>query len=130
MAVPVQYTYSIEALVAAHTAFRDLIDAGMAGGSIKIRDDNDVLLSTIPLTYPCGTVDGATGRLTLTPAGRDESAATTGIAAYADFCDSNGVVHLSLPTEEGTTAYPGFLVINTLNIVEDGPVEVLSAVVG
>lgn len=130
MAVPTQATYSVAALVAAHTAFRDLIDAGTAGGSIKIRDAADVLLAQIPLTDPCGTVNGTTGQLTITPSGRDESADATGTAAYGEFCDSNGVVHLSLPAQVGAAAVSGKIVINTLSIVAGGPVEVLSATVG
>lgn len=130
MAVPSVATYSAAALVAAHTAFRDLIDAGTAGGSIKIRDAADVLLATIPLTDPCGTVNATTGQLTITPSGRDESADATGTAAYAEFCDSNGVVYLSLPAQAGSAAVSGKIVINSLSIVAGGPVEVLSATVG
>ena len=130
MAVPSVATYSAAALVAAHTAFKDLIDAGTAGGSIKIRDAADVLLATIPLTDPCGTVNGTTGQLTITMAGRDESADANGTAAYGEFCDSNGLVHLSLPAQAGSAAVSGKIVINALTIVAGGPVEVLSATVG
>ena len=130
MAVPTVATYSAAALVAAHTAFKDLIDAGIAGGSIKIRDAADVLLATVPLTDPCGTVNPATGQLTITMAGRDESADATGTAAYGEFCDSNGLVHLSLPAQAGSAAVSGKIVINSLSIVAGGPVEVLSATVG
>lgn len=130
MAVPTVATYSAAALVAAHTAFKNLIDAGAGAGSIKIRDAADVLLAQIPLTDPCGTVNGTTGQLTITPSGRDESADATGTAAYGEFCDSNGLVHLSLPAQAGGVAVTGKLVINALSIVAGGPVEVLSATVG
>lgn len=130
MAVPTVATYSAAALVAAHTAFKDLIDAGAGAGSIKIRDAADVLLATVPLTDPCGTVNGTTGQLTITPSGRDESADATGTAAYGEFCDSNGLVHLSLPAQAGSAAVSGKIVINSLSIVAGGPVEVLSATVG
>ena len=130
MAVPTVATYSAAALVAAHTAFKDLIDAGAGAGSIKIRDAADVLLAQIPLTDPCGTVNGTTGQFTITPSGRDESADATGTAAYAEFCDSNGLVHLSLPAQAGSAAVSGKIVINSLSIVAGGPVEVLSATVG
>lgn len=130
MAVPAVATYSAAALVAAHTAFRDLLDAGTAGGSIKIRDAADVLLAQVPLTDPCGTVNGTTGQLTLTMAGRDESADASGTAAYGEFCDSAGLVHLALPAQAGAVAVSGKIVLNTLSIVAGGPVEVLSATVG
>ena len=63
-------------------------------------------------------------------AGRDDSADATGTAAYGEFCDSNGLVHLSLPAQAGGVAVTGKLVINALSIVAGGPVEVLSATVG
>lgn len=140
MPAPSTYTFSAAALVAAHTAFRDLIDAGTGAGFIRIRDADDVLLAQIPLTIPCGTVDGAvgvgmgvnggSGRLTLTPAGRDEGADAAGVAAYAEFCDSEGEAHLVLPAAQGEVSVIGFLVLNTLTLVEGGPVEVLGAAVG
>ena len=130
MAAPTVATYSAAALVAANTSFKDLIDAGAGAGSIKIRDAADVLLATVPLTDPCGTVNGTTGQLTITPSGRDESADATGTAAYGEFCDSNGLVHLSLPAQAGSAAVSGKVVINSLSIVAGGPVEVLSATVG
>lgn len=130
MPAPTTATYSAAALVAAHTAFKDLIDAGTGAGSIKIRDAADVLLAQIPLTDPCGSVNGTTGQLTITPSARDESADATGTAAYGEFCDSAGLVHLSLPAQAGSTAVSGKLVINSLSILASGPVEVLSATVG
>ena len=130
MAVPSVYTYSAAALVAAHTAFRDLVDAGTAAGSIKIRDSADVLLAQIPLSDPCGSVNGTTGQLTLSIAGPDASADASGTAAYGEICDSAGLVHLALPTQQGTAAVSGKLVLNTLSIVAGGPVEVLAATVG
>lgn len=130
MPVPAAATYSVAALVAAHTSFRDLIDAGSGAGSLKIRDAADVLLAQIPLTDPCGTINGTTGRLTITPSGRDESADATGIAAYGEFCDSAGLVHLSLPAQAGGAPLAGKLVLGTLSVTEGNPVELLSATVG
>ena len=130
MPAPTIATYSAAALVAAHTAFKDLIDAGTGAGSIKIRDAADVLLAQIPLTDPCGSVNGTTGQLTITPSARDESADATGTAAYGEFCDSAGLVHLSLPAQAGTVAVSGKIVINTLSVLSGGPVEVVSATVG
>jgi len=130
MPAPTTATYSAATLVAAHTAFRNLIDAGSGAGSIKIRDAADALLAQVPLTDPCGTVNGTTGQLTITPSARDESADASGTAAYAEFCDSAGLVHLSLPAQAGSAAVSGKIVLNTLSIIAAGPVEILSAVVG
>ena len=130
MAVPTVATYSAAALVAAHTAFKTLIDAGASAGSIKIRSATDVLLAQVPLSDPCGTVNGSTGQLVFAIAGPDASADTGGTAAYAEFCDSAGLVHLALPAQAGGSAVSGYLVINTLSLVAGAAVEVLSATVG
>lgn len=130
MAVPTVATYSVAALVAAQTAFKDLIDSGTGAGFIRIRDSADVLLAQVPLSDPCGSVNGTTGQLTFSISGRDESADATGTAAYAQICDSTGAVHLSLPTQAGTSVVSGKLVMNTLSVISGGPVEILSAVVG
>lgn len=130
MPAPTVATYSPAALIAAHTSFRDLIDSGIGAGFIRIRDSADVLLAQIPLTDPCGTVNGTTGQLTITPSGRDESADASGTAAYGEFCNSDGTVYLSLPAQAGTVAVAGKLIMNTLSVAAGGPVEVLSATIG
>jgi hypothetical protein len=130
MAVPSVATYSAAALIAAHTSFRDLIDDGTGAGSIKIRDSADVLLAQIPLDLPCGSVNGSTGQLTFSIAGPDTSADNSGVAAYAEFCDGDGGVHLSLPAIQGTSSVSGKIVMNTTNIISGGPVEILGAVIG
>jgi hypothetical protein len=84
----------------------------------------------VPLADPCGTVNGTTGQLTFSIAGPDTSADASGTAAYGEFCDSDGVVHLSLPAQAGSSAVSGKLVINTLAIVAGGPVGVASATIG
>lgn len=130
MPAPSNATYSVAAQIAAHTAFRDLLDAGGLAGAVQIKDDDDVLLAEIPLTYPCGTVDALTGQLTITPDGRDEEADASGTAAYAEFCDSDGVVHLSLPARQGSDSRPAYITLNTLMLIEGGPVELVSVTVG
>jgi hypothetical protein len=130
MPAPSVPTYSAATLIAAHTAFRDLIDAGASAGSIKIRSALDALLAQVPLNDPCGSVNGTTGQLTFSIAGPDASADATGTAAYAEFCDSNGLVHLALPAQSGTTPVSGKIVLNTLSIVALAPVYVLSATIG
>ena len=69
MPAPAVYTYSAAALINAQTEFLTLIGVSTAG-SIKLRDESDVLLAEIPLSVPCGTVDGA-GQLTYPPTAGD-----------------------------------------------------------
>jgi hypothetical protein len=131
MPAPASATYSAKAKEEAHKAFRDLIDAGAAAGRLKIRSSSDVLLADIPLADPCGTVSAVTGVLTFTTTSTEDSSAdATGTAAYGEFTDSTGTVHLSLPTEAGSAAVSGKLVLNTLSIVSGGPVKLVSATIG
>jgi hypothetical protein len=130
MPAPSVATYSLQAKINAHTTFLALIDAGAGPGKIYIRDNADVLLAEIPLTDPAGTVSGGTGQLTITPSGPDTSANNTGTAAYAEFADLAGTVHLSLPAQAGTAAVSGKIVINTLDIIAGGLVTVISATIG
>lgn len=129
MAVPSVATYSAAAKIAAHTAFRDLIDSGSGAGFVRIRSSADTLLAECPLNDPCGSVNGTTGVLTFSFNGRDESANATGTAAYGEICDSDGDVHLALPAASGTVAVSGQIVLNSLSIISGGPVEITSATI-
>jgi len=130
MPAPTVATFSAAALIAAHTTFRDLIDSGSGAGFIRVRDAADVLLAQVPLSDPCGTVNGTTGQLTFSIAGQDASADAGGTAAYGQICDSTGAVHCALPAQQGAVAVAGKIVLNTLTIVSGAPVEVVSAVMG
>lgn len=130
MPAPSVATYSAAALVAAHTSFKNLIDAGPSAGKIFIRNSADALLAEVPLDDPCGTVNGTTGQLVFDILGPDASANLTGTAAYAEFADSTDLVHLSLPAQSGAVAVSGKIVLNTLSIVAGGPVSIISATIG
>lgn len=130
MPAPESATYSAAAKAAAHTAFRDLLDAGSAAAYVAIRNDADTLLAQITLDDPSGSVDGVTGQLTLTPDGPDPSADASGTAAYGEICDSDGNVHLSLPAQAGTAPVSGYIVMNTLSVVSGTPVSIVSATIG
>ena len=129
MAVPTVPTYSIAALAAAHTAFKDLIDAGSGAGLAKIRNSAGTLLASITMADPCGAVSSGTGQLSLTLP-LLVNAGATGTAAYAELCDSAGLVHLALPCAVGAAAVSGFFVLQTLALVAGAPVQVLSATIG
>lgn len=131
MPAPSVATYSAAALVAAHTAFRDLIDSGSGAGLIRIRDSADVLLAEITLADPCGTVNGTTGQLTFSSMPRsDSSANASGTAAYGEICTSAGAAHLALPAQAGTSPVSGKIVLNTLTITSGQAVSILSTTIG
>lgn len=130
MTVPTVATFSAAALIAAHNTLKTLIDAATGAGKVRIRSAADVLLAEIPLTDPCGSVNGTTGQLVLTPAAADDDANATGTAAYGEICDGDGTVHLALPAVAGGSALPGYLVLNTLSIVASGQVAIISITIG
>jgi len=130
MTVPTVATFSAAALIAAHNTLKTLIDAATGAGKVRIRSAADVLLAEIPLTDPCGSVNGTTGQLVLTPAAADDDANATGTAAYGEICDGDGTVHLALPAVAGGSALPGYLVLNTLSIVASGHVAIISITIG
>jgi hypothetical protein len=129
MPAPSAATYSNQAKIDANTTFLTLIDTGAGNATIKIRSSADVLLATVTLTDPAGTVNGTTGQLTLTPSATPNAVAT-GTAAYAEVCNPAGTVHLSIPAQVGTVAVAGKLVMNTLSIVSGGPVLLQTITIG
>lgn len=129
MTVPTEATYSVAALVAAHTALLALIDGAATAGKVNIRDSADGLLATVMLSDPAGTVSGTTGRLTLSGPGGDLGLAT-GTPAYGEVCDGDGVAYLSLPVQSGSSAVSGYLVINTSTIIDGEPVTLVSGAIG
>ena len=133
MPAPSDYTYSAAAKVAAHTAFRDLVDVGAGLPYIRIKSAADVTLAVFNLADPCGTVNGTTGQLTLaglTGAITAPAAAATGTAAYGELCDTAGTVHLAMPCVQGAAPVSGRFVLQNLTIVAGAPVEIISATIG
>lgn len=133
MPAPSQYTYSAAAKVAAHTAFRDLLDShATVPAFLRLRTAADAVLGSISLAEPCGTVNETTGQLSfdVDPTPRDESADAGGTAAYGEFCDGAGNVHLALPCEAGTVPVSGKIVMTTTTVVAGGPLELVGATVG
>lgn len=111
------YEYSVDALVAAHTAFRDLVDAEAGTASVTIHDGDGVELVSIPLADPSGTVDAGTGQLSFDDDGNGPySADETGDASTAKLRDGDGAVKLTLSCIQGTQAVSGYCVLNSLSI--------------
>ncbi len=102
----------------------------MAAGQLRIRSGSDALLAQVALAYPCGSVDPGTGRLTFFSAGLSAPVDVAGTAAYGEFCDASGQVHLTLPAQAGVAPVAGRLVLDTLALEAGGTVSVQSATVG
>jgi hypothetical protein len=124
MSVPTQATYTAAALIPAHTGLLAQIN----GGSLKLRDANDALLATLALGNPAGSVNGATGVLTLLAASGAVTAG--GSAAYGEICDPGGAVLLALPASSSSVAVPGRLAINSTTLIAGAAVNLLPSTLG
>lgn len=130
MPAPTVATFSAAAKIDAHEAFLALLDAGTGAGKIYLIDNADAVLATITLADPAGTVSQTTGVLTFAFAAGPFTASASGTIAYADFVDSDDNVHLSLPAQAGTASVAGKIVLNSLNVIQDAEITVVSATLG
>ena len=130
MPVPTQATYSLEAKIAANTAFRDLIDSKPGSGCLFLMDSADSEIEYFGLTVPCGTVSPTTGKLTLTTEITTKYAAGDHDIAYAVITDADGVEYLRLPAQEGSAPVSGKTVISSTHISNGEPIEIVSFEIG
>jgi WD40 repeat protein len=129
MPAPTSYEFSLSAVVAVHTAFLDLVDTGVAPGSVEIYDADDNLLATVALDSPSGAVDPLTGQITFTAAAPGAITAT-GTPAYGALFNGDGEPLLTLPTDFGGLPVSGYLVLSTALFTVGGSVEIASFTVG
>lgn len=116
--------WSLAVEIAVQTAILTALDANGPSASVDIYDSGNVLLSTLPFTFPAGVVSGTTGQLALDFGSRDEAAAATGTASYVQLKTAIGVViEDNIPCEAGSTPVSGKFVMPTLSIVAGAPVE-------
>lgn len=123
------YTYSAAALIAGHTALRDLLDVDASPATIGIYDSLDTLLAEFTLTDPCGTIDVA-GQFTLTASASTIAATATGTAAYAAISDGAGLTHLTIDCIVGAQAISGYCVLNDLALVATQDITLVGMVIG
>ena len=121
------YEYSLPIKNGISTYLLGEIDTGVgANATIEAVSAGDVVLSTIPLTAPAGTIDELTGILTITPDGRDEAAAASGDIAEMRVKNRDGDLILTIPTIAGIEPVRGYAVLSHLDILEGDPVEMTS----
>jgi len=128
MPAPIAAEYEVTAIVAAHQALLDLLDAGAGDAELVILSSTDTALATAALDLSASAVNGTTGQLTLVATAT--TGATSGVAAYGEVRDKGGAAQFSLPAQAGNAAVSGKLVINTLTIIVGQPVSVVSLTVG
>lgn len=129
MTAPTSIQWSATTLVAVHTQLLAVIDGAATPGQIRLRTSADALLASIELDDPAGTVNGTTGRLTLTAPGGDLGT-TGGTVAYAEIVDGDGVVVVSLPAVAGVAAVANKVVLNSLTVIAGEPVTLISVTIG
>ncbi len=81
-------TYTTAAKTARMQAVINQIDAGVSPGKLKIRDSGNVVLATLTLADPCGTVAAGVLTFDFDPDISDTSADASGTAANAIITDS------------------------------------------
>lgn len=123
-------SFHADILVAAHTAVLGEIDGAGATAYVEIRDISNVLLSTLPLDFPAGTVNAGTGQLTCLFGAPDLAAEATGTADHVDVCDAAAKVLIALSCAAGVTPVADTCVLTTLSIVAGAPVEGVSLTIG
>ena len=116
------------------TQVKNDIDAGSGPGIQRIYtgampasvDDpaTGTLLAELTLTDPCGTVTA--GELIFSTIVQDAAANADGVAGYVRTYDSD--LNAVFDGDVSNTGGTGFLKINTVNIVKDGPVFIQSCI--
>lgn len=120
------YYYSSATWVAAHTAVKDLIATGAGDPKVQIKDAGSVLLAEILLDKATFSVNGTTGAITLPVKTQEDSANATGTAAVANILDGDGTFVCQLPCQQGTSPVSGYCVMNTLTVIQNASVDILS----
>lgn len=128
------FTVNPDLLVAAHTVVRDTLDAEGPAAQVVIQGTTtggtpNTALATIPLEYPCGSVNGTTGQLTLS-GGTDGSPAESGQATAALIQDASGTTWITLPCSVGSAPVNNTCVLDSLTIRAGYPVQLVSATIG
>ena len=120
--------YSLAAAVAIREALRAQIIAGAADPSIVIYDAAGVVLASVTIDPETSVVDPVTADLSLVISAQEDSAPASGTASYGRVLDGDGDPVVQLPCVAGSVAVPGYLVVNSLTVVESAPFEILTAV--
>lgn len=118
---------------AAATAILNLIDAGSGPGQIRVYTGtqpatpetaitSQVLLGTLTLSDPAGTVSGKT--LTFSPITQDDAADASGTIAWCRVVDSDGTAVID--GDASATGGSGTFQFNTVTVVAGGPIALTS----
>lgn len=117
-----QIILSTAARNARATALKNLIDAGSGNGKVKFYTASNVLIATCELSKPCATISG--GVMTFATVSDDLAADTTGVIDYGITCDSDD--NAIIQCDAGESSSGAFYILNTVNAVAGGTVQVLS----
>ena len=114
--MPAEFTLSTATKSAMAATVIEQLDAGLAAATMELQTGSDVVLVSVALSYPCGSVS-VTGKLVFTPTSA-VSAAAVGTVAKAVFKTSEGDIvfssNVSLKTGDA------FVRLDSLDIEEIG----------
>lgn len=117
--------FSLDAYIAAQTAFMNLVKAGAGDPVVRIKSAAGVTLAECVIDPDTASVDSETGILTF-PIATQEDSATGGTAAIAQVCDGDGDPKSELDCAQGTVAVANTCVVNTLTAVTGQAFDVVS----
>lgn len=116
--------------IGAHTGILSVIDGATDPGRITIHSSTDVLLCTIILDDPGGTVNQSTGQLSLTPAAAYFTIAADGVASYATLRDGNGTALRSANVQQGSSPVSGYCILSATDLYAGRPLALVSWTIG
>lgn len=119
------------------TLIKDAIDAGSGAGKLVLYTatrpatgaaiTDQALLASIAFNDPCGTVSGGVLTFDVDPVPQDATADATGTMGWARIVTSADAFVADLSV--GTTGSGADVIVNTLSVILNGPVSILSATI-
>ncbi len=111
-----------------NTRMTDVVTAIGATGFLNIYDASNVLLATIPLANPAGTVTSGVLAFSGTPL-TESSANVSGTATHADVSTATGGTGTKVITGLTVSSTSGDIVLSSTSIVAGQPVTITSAAI-
>jgi len=124
---PVSVTWTTAVLTAVQTAVLAEIDDGVSNAVLKLYTEADVLLATLTLSDPAGTV--TSGTLTITATGA-ATAVDTGTCTWGRVETSAGTAIVDAPVSQGVAPVAGSIILSNTSIVTGADVTLASFTIG
>lgn len=129
MPAPYLDAWHPDVIAAASQVVLDAASIGSGDPSFQVYDENDVLLVTIVLPVPIGTLLPG-GAIDCEVSQEASTIITGGTVSYGTLMDGNGVPLRSILCRQGTYAIMGYCVVDTLEVTATRPFNLISLIIG